>query len=115
MVQSVIASEGGVAKFAEIPFAKEFASGQARQRSLDHFGKQLAGAKTVAQKNAITATWKPITLGMAKRGGTWKAGIEDGRHGLAAAKAGGATKIRAEVTVSTRRGHEKTITTMVKI
>lgn len=111
-VRSVISSHGGVTGFASIPTR---APGQQKQRTIDHYAAQLSGAKTTAAKNRITAGWKPITMGISKRNGKWSAGVDDGAHRIAAARAGGATKIRAEVTFSSRRGNEKTVTTMVKI
>lgn len=114
-LQSVIRDGGGVSNMAEIPYRKEFESGQQRSRSIEYYTSQLAGAKTAAEKNAVTKTWKPILIGVAKVGGEWKAGLDGGRHRLHVAKKMGATKIKAEVTYKTKGGEYRTITTMVKV
>lgn len=115
-LQSVISKGGGVSNMAEIPYREAFESGsQQRSRSIEYYTNQLAGAKTAAEKNAITKTWKPISIGVDKVGGKWQAGLEDGRHRLHVAKKMGATKIKAEVTYKTKGGEYRTITTMVKV
>jgi hypothetical protein len=112
----IVSQHGGVSNMAEIPFRKEFESGaQQRSRSIEYYTGQLANAKTVAEKNAITSTWKPISIGVDKVGGKWQAGLEDGRHRLYSAKKMGATKIKAEITYRAKSGEYRTITAMVKV
>lgn len=117
--QAVISKLGGLAKGAEIPFRKEFErgaeGGQQRAGSIAHHTAKFAGAKTTAEKNAIATSGKPISVSVSKVNGRWYAGVSDGRHRLYGAKAAGATRIKAEVTISVPGKADRVVTTKVRV
>lgn len=117
--QSVISKLGGVARAAEIPYRKEFERGeggsQQRPSSIKYHTEKFAGATTTAEKNKISTSGKPIKLELSKVRGRWYVGLTDGRHRLYGAKAAGATRIKAEVTISVPGKAERTVVTNVRM
>lgn len=117
--QSVISKLGGVARAAEIPYRKEFERGeggsQQRPGSIKYHTEKFAVATTTAEKNKIATSGKPIRLELSKVSGRWYVGLTDGRHRLYGAKAAGATRIRAEVTIYIRGQPDRRVVTNVRM
>lgn len=81
-----------------------------------HYTKQFAGVSgNRAAANRVARSLPPVQMLVAKERGRWRAYLNDGRHRVAAAKAAGATQIRAAIELHRPGRRPISVVTVVKI